>query len=497
MNKAKRSMINSVSSVLGYAIPMLINIFTTPILLELLGKDAYGINSLVGVIIGYFTVMDMGLGFPVIKYLSEYKSLGKDYLIAKLLNTTITMYLYIGLIGLIIIMALSKVFALHIFAIPVAMHKDAIYVFFIASFGFLASVGMSWGRAIFHGLQRYDITSGLSIFNQLAGILFGIVAVLKGYGIVGYVGVRVSITVITGILYFIVMKKFIAFTVKPRIDKEIVAKIKNYLGYGIINRVVGSLLGRADVTIIGITISVALVGIYSIPLMLVRSLGYMIAFSVGFVFPAMSELMAVDNISKAGKMFTHVNRIMMIMIGLIFVPLYIWGDSFLELWVNDIASEAIPILKILIVYSIISSSTNTMTNNILLGSGKIKYFTIFNIFKGFFSSVCIYYFITKFGIIGAPIGLVLGELFGIPYMMYCIKYVLRLPLLTTMIHSFFPLLIISLIGFIFNYYQLQTNSWISLIFVVGTFVVTIGIISWLFLLNKEIKALIRDAVRSR
>lgn len=496
MNKTKRSMLNSGSSVIGYIIPMLINLITTPLLLDLLGQDAYGINSLVAVVIGYFTVMDMGLGFPIIKYISEYKSLGQDHLIGKLLNTTIALYICIGLAGFVLIIALSKVFALQIFNIPLILQNDAIIVFIIASFGFLASVGMSWGRALFHGLQRYDITASVSVFNQLFGILLGIGAVINGYGIVGYVGVRVIITILSASIYLVISRRFVLFSLRPRFDREIIMKIREYMGYGVINRVIGSLLGRADVTIIGITTNVAAVGIYSIPLMIVRSLGYMIAFSVGFVFPAISELMAKKNIIKSGLMFNYVNQIMMIIIGLVFVPLYFWGDVFLELWVTEIASEAVPLLKVLTIYAIIGNSTTTTPNNIMLGAGKIKYFTFFNISKGIISTIAIYFFILKYGIIGVPIALVLTELLGFPYLIYCIKYVLQLPVLLTLLNLFRPLFVIALIGFIFNLSKSYIDSWFNLILVVFGFLVTALIISWSVLLKKDIKTLIKNVVFS-
>ena len=60
-----------IASLLGYAVPMVISMVTTPIVLKALGISAYGLVSLVNVIIGYLTVMDMGLDMPITKYLAE------------------------------------------------------------------------------------------------------------------------------------------------------------------------------------------------------------------------------------------------------------------------------------------------------------------------------------------------------------------------------------------------------------------------------------------
>jgi len=50
---------------------MLVNVIATPFLLRGLGEAAYGLQTLVAVIIGYLTMMDMGLDLPIIKILSE------------------------------------------------------------------------------------------------------------------------------------------------------------------------------------------------------------------------------------------------------------------------------------------------------------------------------------------------------------------------------------------------------------------------------------------
>jgi O-antigen/teichoic acid export membrane protein len=59
------------ASMAGYAVPMIISLITTPLVLNALGVTAYGLISLVSVIIGYLTVMDMGLDLPITKYQAE------------------------------------------------------------------------------------------------------------------------------------------------------------------------------------------------------------------------------------------------------------------------------------------------------------------------------------------------------------------------------------------------------------------------------------------
>lgn len=58
------------SSAAGYVVPMLVNFITTPLLLRALGEAAFGLQSMVAVIVGYLTFMDMGLDLPITKLLA-------------------------------------------------------------------------------------------------------------------------------------------------------------------------------------------------------------------------------------------------------------------------------------------------------------------------------------------------------------------------------------------------------------------------------------------
>jgi len=479
---------------MGYVIPMVINLVSIPILLDLLGTEAYGVQRLVAVLIGYFTIMDMGLDLPIIKFVSKYKSIGDNNLLQKLLNTTILLYAGIGLIGLLLIIVLSKFFVLYVFKIPVFLHHEAIMVFYIASFGFLANVGMSWARALFKGLQKYHLTYAVITFNQGAGILLGIFLVNVGYGLIGFVLARVVTSFVCVFIYYLLAKHNLSFTLKPKLNKSIIETIKEFLAYGIINRVSGAILSRLDVTIIGIMLGVVAVGIYSVPFMIVSQLGYMIAFAVGFVFPLTSELLAKNELLKTQTMFSHINKIIIILSGIVFVPVFIFGDKFLYLWVQDISMEASLLLKVLVIYGLISSSTITISNNIILGFGNIKYFTIFNIIKNLSSGIVMYFLINKYGLLGAPIGLVMAELLGIPYWVYCVKRYLHLSVFSIIFKSFYSMIVIISVGFVFYHFESYINSWLSLIAIGIGYLFTILCVSWFLLIDKEIKVQINKAL---
>ena len=297
-NRLQRSSINLISSGLGYIIPMLVSLISTPLLLNGLGETAFGLQSLVAVVIGYLMVMEMGLGLPIVKLLAEDRAKNDIESENKMLSTTLQLYFLFGLIGMIVIILCAGWFARSVFKVPSEMISQSTIVFQLAGLGFLGNIGMSWGRSLTSGLQRYEITHGVSTISSIVGTAFGLLLVYTGYGVIGYVSVRVFASLIIGPTYWLIARRMMpSFKIKWGIDRASLRRIKWWAGYGLFNQVVSSFASRLDQTLIGIWIGVAAAGVYSVPFMILSQLGNLIANTLGFIFSMVSELLGLGELN--------------------------------------------------------------------------------------------------------------------------------------------------------------------------------------------------------
>jgi O-antigen/teichoic acid export membrane protein len=390
------------SSTLGYILPMLVNLITTPLLLNALGETAYGLQSLVAVIIGYLAFMDMGLDLPITKFLAEDRAHNDKLAENHLLSTTLQLYLYIGLGGMISIILLSNWLAQYVFKIPPELIKQAISVFRIAGIGFLGSVGMSWGRALAMGIQRFDITYSVSIIISTTGTLLGLGVVYAGYGVVGYVLTRMVITTLAGPSYFLLTRHLIPeFRFIRGIDRSTLKRVSGYLGFGTFNRILSSLVSRLDQTLLGIWVGVAAAGIYAVPFLVVSSFGYMLAYMLGFIFPMASELQSLNQMDRLRDIFSRASQFIAALSGVIFIPLIILGNTFFKLWTPSIATQVEGVFKLLCIAGYIGTITATLPNSIMVGIGKIRQFTIYLTIRSIVLSISCIIFIHALGLIGA------------------------------------------------------------------------------------------------
>ena len=471
------------SSALGYIIPMLINLLSTPFLLKELGNAAYGLNSIVAVIIGYLTFMDMGLDLPITKFLAEYRAKKDINSQNKLLSTTLQIYLLIGTIGAITIIILSKWFAVYIFKMPSDLIPDAVLTFRIAGIGFIGSVGMSWGRALAMGLQRFEISYSISLISSILGTIIGLIAVYFGYGIIGYVTSKTIFTVLSGPVYFLATKRLLTnYNFILGFDREIINKIKSYIGYGTFNRIISSLTSRIDQTLIGMWIGVAAAGIYAVPFFIMNSLVYMLSYMLGFTFPMASELHSLGQMDKLKDVFVKSSRFIAAISGLIFSLLFALGNSFLFLWTPTIAEQASQVFPLLCIAGYINVITTSIPNNIIVGLGKIKEFVIYNTIRAIVFLIACLILIRPLGIEGAGWALLFTTIVNIIYSyIFTIRYIGFSSILTFINLAFSKSFLITISSVIIaSSLNFLATSWLGLILLSSSISIIYITVSFLF-----------------
>lgn len=480
-NRIHRSSINMLSSLIGYVVPMIINLIVTPILLRALGETAYGLQSLVAVIIGYLTVMDMGLDLPITKYLAEDHAKKDTESANRMLNNSLQLYLIIGVIGMALIFLIAETLAYKVFKVPAEMVSEAVIVFQLAGIGFLGSVGMSWGRAVAMGLQRFEITYGVAVLTNLAGVCLGLMMVYAGFGVSGYVLMRVISTLFAGVAYWIFARWLLPFYhLRLGLDSATLRRVRGYIGYGLVNRAVNALVSRLDQMLIAIWLSVAAAGIYSIPFMIVTSLGYMIAYMLGFMFPLASELHSSGQLETLQDIYIRSTRFITALASMIFIPVLVFGDLFMTLWVGTSAGEQTRyILMLLALSGYLGTLAVTLPNNIAVGTGRIKQFTIYCTIRGVVLGTGCFLLIKPLGLEGAGVALLVTNIVDLFFLVIVLKYYLHISPFELFRSAYLSPLAIGLALVIFTIFlRPMAHSWIGLITSIGIFEVLYILISY-------------------
>ena len=97
MNQRKWGAVLSYINILA---SILVGLLYTPVMLRFLGQSEYGLYSLIGALVGYLSVLDMGLGNTIVRYTAKNRVDGTRRREAELNGLFLFLYSVIGLICL-------------------------------------------------------------------------------------------------------------------------------------------------------------------------------------------------------------------------------------------------------------------------------------------------------------------------------------------------------------------------------------------------------------
>src|SRR5580700_10411333 len=87
---------NSIFNLLGQILPMFVGIFTIPYIVRGLGTNGYGILSIAYLMLGYFSIFDLGLSRATVKFVAEHLSPEKVHKVPEIVWTSLTLLVLLG-----------------------------------------------------------------------------------------------------------------------------------------------------------------------------------------------------------------------------------------------------------------------------------------------------------------------------------------------------------------------------------------------------------------
>lgn len=475
---------NMASNLVGWVVPVALNVVSVPLLLHRLGPDAYGLSNLVIVLTGYFSVMDMGMDIAGVKLLAEYRAGNDSQSINRLMSTKFTIYLGMGSLGMVLVLALAGILATRFFSIPEAFKADSIVVFRLAAFSILANFMISWASVVPQGLQRYDVFNGISVGTGAISTCAGLAAVYAGYGVVGFVLVRVLANwLAAGASFVMVYRLLPTLRLRLAIDRDMLRRIFGITVFGFLIKMAGMLAASVDRTLIGVWIGTASVAAYSVPYMVTTYLNQITLRMMHFVFPMSSEMLQLGQVDKLKAIFIKASKFTVAVNTVIVLPTAMLGDRFLTLWVGaKIASQSANPFRLLLLACYLSSMVSLFTH-IMIGIGYVRQFTILFLIRTAVLTILCLVLIHPLGIMGAAIAAVGASVTDIAFGAFSLVRYLKIPVIRFFGAYGKPVALGICLSWLVYFARPFINSWITLasaVVMYGVLFVVIGLFTGVF-----------------
>lgn len=349
---------NSLYNVAYLIIHTILMLISTPIIINALGVDTYGLWVMALSLIGFLGIVDFGLGTAVTKFLAEYDAEGKLSSSAEVLTPVLLFDIVLGIIISIMVFLLASIIA-NTFDVSEELTLTSIQIFRIASIGIVAHLLQNVFLGIPMAVLRYDLYNILKIFYRVlasSGAILVAVYFREGKAVISWsvISTWIALMVNIAVAVKLVGPKLLKF----KWNRAKVKQIFRFSGFVALSSLGSVIFMYGDRLLIGAILGPASVAYYAIAVGLASKINQLASALANIFTPVTSSLQAFKEKKLLYHLLLRGTRLTSIIILCAGAVSFIMSDIILKLWLgSQLTVELSIITRLLIVaYSIISLS---------------------------------------------------------------------------------------------------------------------------------------------
>ena len=339
---------NSIFNLLGQILPMFIGVVTIPYIVRGLGTDGYGILSIAWMVLGYFSVFDLGLSRATVKFVAEHLSPDKIDKVPELVWTSLGLLVLLGCGGGLLVAALVPMAVTHLFKMPASFIGEARTALFILAASMPVILGNDAIRGVLEATQRFDLVNYVKVPASICFYLAAAVAIPLGIGVVGIVLLLVLIRFTTAVIYLALCFRIIpGLRTNLRVSREAMGPLTVYGGWIMVSNMTGPIFGYLERFLIASALSVSMLTYYSAPFDLVSKIIIFPASITPALFPYFSY-----HGSRSGKVVSDTTSRSLMYLLLVMTPIIatfvFFSRDILRLWLGtQFANQSSAVMEII------------------------------------------------------------------------------------------------------------------------------------------------------
>ena len=475
----------------------------TPFLIKYLGKSEYGLYTISLSIMSYLSMLDLGFGNSLVRYISKFKALNNKEEENKINGLFLVFYLIIGAIALLIGFVLYKNVGLLFGSkfTGAELHSIKIIITIL-----IINIAISFPLSVF---GSYVIASEKFAFQKILliikAILYPICLLYILFNGTNAIMVVLLMSIFNlllniGNLYYSLVHLDMHFKINKSCFKYF-KEIFSYSFFIFLAIIVDNVYNNTDQIILGAICGTAVVAVYGL-FTQVRVLYEQMSTAIsGVCLPKVVTMIEQKNSDKeVSNYFNNVSKIQMVIMILILFGFIILGKPFVTLWGGKDYINAYYIALIILIPSTIPLTQN-IAISIIQAKNKHQFRSIIYLIIALLNIAISIPLAKAYGGVGAAIGsalaLLLGNILIINWYYY--KKV-NIDVITYWKNLFEIVLVTGLYSLLFKGCLLLLNvkvtGWIALLLAAIIFTIGYLIIIYLFFLNHNDKKALKDFIKN-
>ena len=348
---------NTILNLVGNVVPLAVGLVTIPYVVRRLGSDGFGILSLGWVLLGYFSLFDLGLGRATTKFVAEALGRGELHRLPSLVWTSLGYQLIFGAVGSVIIGAGVPLLVDHILKVPPQLVHETKVSFWLLAASLPVVLATTALRSVLESAQRFDWVNYVKVPASVSVFLLPAIALGLGFRLPGIILLLVLSRLGATIAYLVLcLKLFPQLRRRFSMEFPTLRPLLMYGGWVTVSGIVSPLLVNVDRFVIGALVSMTAVGFYTAPAEIVGRLTIFPGSLVTTLFPAFSSLEAGGAKERVGRLYGQSVKFLLLTLGPALALLAALAHEILRLWLgNEFALQSTLVLQVMAVGVLLNS----------------------------------------------------------------------------------------------------------------------------------------------
>ncbi|WP_053367828.1 oligosaccharide flippase family protein [Bacillus sp. FJAT-27245] len=403
--KNQRDLKNSIFNFLSFIITPLISLIATPLLLQNLGSELFGIWILVQSVLMILSMGDLGISTSIIKFGSSYISNSQKEKFTKLIDFCYGVSLIISVLISISTWFAGPYIVTSVFNVDLSNFRVASIAFkLIGLIVGIRLIGNVWA-SILMAHERYDIKGQINILFNIISSLFSIILVVLGFKIISLVVMILIVSFLNNLILFVnAVKIFPYITFFPSFNFKLEKNVISYSFNAWLQLIVNMIYSQSDRFIITSTLGPTALGYYSVCIQLASKLHEIPAAVCSFLLPKLSSLHEKADQPLLRKTYKNFYLFVLLFSVTSGFTMFIFSHDILSLWINPSFADKSTLLLRILITTFFGMTLGIVPYYYLNAIGHAKYITRLGAVNSSISVVLSLFLTPIFGVTGTAFG---------------------------------------------------------------------------------------------
>ena len=388
-------------------VEMVIGLLLLPFNLKYLGDANYGLWVLLGSVTMHFSLLEMGNGSAMVKFVAQYRALKQGRAINEIASSMFVVFAAVGVVAYALLAALAMNLE-HLFHLSASQAAIGQWLLLIIGVHVTANFPFSVYGGVTGGFQRYDINNRVAVVTTIVAAVVNVAVVLAGGSLITLVASTTAVRLAAYVLYAAnAHRVFPELRVRPSLFRR--ARVREVMGFSAYTTGIdwaNKLNYQLDQVIIGAFLGPVAVAVWAPAERIVSGIQRLTNQMNGVLFPLMVDSDATRQRDRLQRILIEGTRFSLVAVLPIAAAVFVLADPLIRVWLGATAdgmAGAIPVLQILTVAVAIRVGNATGTT-LLKGTGKHRMLAGVNLATGVVNVALSAALITRFGLSGVAYG---------------------------------------------------------------------------------------------